>query len=265
MADLTQVQLPNGVTYDIKDSTKLPLAGGTMTGSLNMAGSDISLDTSSSSSDDSGDIVWKYGNGQEKARLWTNNEYSSAVGLNYRIYKKDGTNVYDGTIPLTDTNTTYTFANGTNGFTVTPSGGSAQTVTVTPNDTTKVAKAGDTMTGNLTVTDVLGINQSTGTSGGISLYGGSGYVGDYGIAFRTTSNMGKHGYVQGDWATYFTMDGVNRGWVYRYNSNSDVASISVDGNAVFNGSVTVGGNAANTSGARMQFNSTTQAIDFVFV
>ena len=36
------------------------------------------------------------------------------------------------TIASTDTNTTYTFANGTNGFTVTPSGGSAQTVTVTP-------------------------------------------------------------------------------------------------------------------------------------
>lgn len=33
---------------------------------------------------------------------------------------------------FTDNNTTYTFANGTNGFTVTPSGGSAQTVTVTP-------------------------------------------------------------------------------------------------------------------------------------
>lgn len=31
-----------------------------------------------------------------------------------------------------DTNTTYTFANGTNGFTVTPSDGTAQTVTVTP-------------------------------------------------------------------------------------------------------------------------------------
>ena len=31
-----------------------------------------------------------------------------------------------------DTNTTYSFVGGTNGFTVTPSGGSAQTVTVTP-------------------------------------------------------------------------------------------------------------------------------------
>lgn len=46
------------------------------------------------------------------------------------------------TIAATDTNTTYTFANGTNGFTVTPSGGSAQTVTVTPsiaNATTSTA------------------------------------------------------------------------------------------------------------------------------
>lgn len=39
-------------------------------------------------------------------------------------------------------NTTYTFANGTNGFTVTPSGGSAQTVTVTPSITNNVTGSG---------------------------------------------------------------------------------------------------------------------------
>jgi len=54
-------------------------------------------------------------------------------------------------IPGSDTNTTYTFENGTNGFKVTPSGGTAQTVTVTPNDNTKVAKAGDTMSGTLRI------------------------------------------------------------------------------------------------------------------
>lgn len=43
------------------------------------------------------------------------------------------------TISATDTNTTYTFENGTNGFTVTPSGGSAQTVTVTPSITIDTA------------------------------------------------------------------------------------------------------------------------------
>lgn len=43
---------------------------------------------------------------------------------------------------FTDNNTTYTFANGTNGFTVTPSGGSAQTVTVTPSITNNVTGSG---------------------------------------------------------------------------------------------------------------------------
>lgn len=68
-------------------------------------------------------------------------------------------------IPAQNTNTTYTFANGSAGnFTVTPSGGSAQTVSVgKPADAGNadtvggispsafVKKAGDTMTGNLTV------------------------------------------------------------------------------------------------------------------
>lgn len=68
-------------------------------------------------------------------------------------------------IPAQNTNTTYTFANGSAGnFTVTPSGGSAQTVSVgkpanaSNADTVGgispsafVKKAGDTMTGNLTV------------------------------------------------------------------------------------------------------------------
>lgn len=45
-------------------------------------------------------------------------------------------------IPWTDNNTTYTFASGTNGFTVTPSGGSAQTVTVTPSITNNVTGSG---------------------------------------------------------------------------------------------------------------------------
>ena len=41
-----------------------------------------------------------------------------------------------------DNNTTYTFANGTNGFTVTPSGGSAQTVTVTPSIANNITGSG---------------------------------------------------------------------------------------------------------------------------
>lgn len=47
-------------------------------------------------------------------------------------------------IPTTDTNTTYTFAGGTNKFTVTPSNGAAQNISVTPsiaNNVTKTAAA----------------------------------------------------------------------------------------------------------------------------
>ena len=61
---------------------------------------------------------------------------------------KNGSNVTitgsgnDITIASTDTNTTYTFANGTNGFTVTPSGGTAQTVTVTPSITNNITGSG---------------------------------------------------------------------------------------------------------------------------
>lgn len=68
-------------------------------------------------------------------------------------------------VPAWDTNTTYTFANGSAGnFTVTPSGGSAQTVSVGKpanagnadtvggiSPSAFVKKAGDTMTGDLTV------------------------------------------------------------------------------------------------------------------
>lgn len=45
-------------------------------------------------------------------------------------------------IPGSDTNTTYTFAGGTNKFTVTPSGGTAQDVTVTPSITNNVTGSG---------------------------------------------------------------------------------------------------------------------------
>lgn len=71
-------------------------------------------------------------------------------------------------IPAQNTNTTYTFANGSAGnFTVTPSGGNAQTVSVGKpanagnadtvggiSPSAFVKKAGDTMTGNLTVGNI---------------------------------------------------------------------------------------------------------------
>lgn len=82
-------------------------------------------------------------------------------------------------IPAQNTNTTYTFANGSAGnFTVTPSGGSAQTVSVGKpanagnadtvggiSPSAFVKKAGDTMTGNLTVGNTNGYHCILRTDG----------------------------------------------------------------------------------------------------
>ena len=56
-----------------------------------------------------------------------------------------------------------------------------------------------------------------------------------------------------------------RGWVFNAGASTGVASISRAGHMVLNGSLTVGGNATNTSGVRQVYNSTTQSLDFVFV
>ena len=52
--------------------------------------------------------------------------------------------------------------------------------------------------------------------------------------FTGTSGSGTHGFVTGDWATYFTMDNSsNRGWVFRNQTTGNVASISNTGKATF--------------------------------
>lgn len=69
----------------------------------------------------------------------------------------------------TPANTTYTFANGTNGFTVTPSGGSAQTVTVTPSITNNITGSGTSgyltkFNGTNTITSGPALNSSGSTT-----------------------------------------------------------------------------------------------------
>lgn len=111
-------------------------------------------------------------------------------------------------VPAQDTNTTYTFANGSAGnFTVTPSGGSAQTVSVGKpanagnadtvggiSPSAFVKKAGDTMTGPLT------INQ-TSSSIPLTLHG------DSNLSYIQFVNNGTHsaevGYSQQNGAYLF--------------------------------------------------------------
>ena len=111
---------------------------------------------------------------------------------------------------------------------------------------------------------------NSGTAGGLSLWNDKN-VKQYGLALRTTADSGKHGYVQGDYATYNYMYAASasalstRGWIFKDSVNDKgVASISGAGNAVFNGSITVGGNVTNTSGCRQEFNEDLQCLEFIF-
>ena len=85
-------------------------------------------------------------------------------------------------------------------------------------------------------TNWLNVNRGNSqTDGGITLYDGDI---NYGIIFRTTKDQGTHGYVSGDWATYFTMsNSAGRGWIFKRWGVGNVASISTDGNAYFNGHI----------------------------
>lgn len=118
--------------------------------------------------------------------------------------------------------------------------------------------SGGTFSGNMVHANVA----NSGAAGGISLYDTE--PTNYGITMRQTSNSGKHGGVQGDWAIYTYMAGAtNRGFIWKH-SGTAVASIDCAGNEVLNGSLTVGGSSANNTGCKLQFNSTTKSLDFIF-
>ena len=108
---------------------KVSKSGDTMTGNLTIAGNELHMGTTSSSSNDSGDIVWYFGNGQEKSRLWMNDAPTDSDNgrLNYRVYKSDGTQI------LSQRLATSGDVNG------------------------KVSKSGDTMSGVLTIPSVGGM------------------------------------------------------------------------------------------------------------
>lgn len=107
-------------------------------------------------------------------------------------------------IPAQNTNTTYTFANGSAGnFTVTPSGGSAQTVSVGKpanagnadtvggiSPSAFVKKAGDTMTGNLNLDGNSGISTTITTDGSHNVKIGSAITGGWARGYNFNNNSG---------------------------------------------------------------------------
>lgn len=84
-------------------SGKVSKSGDTMTGDLTLINDkNLLLKPSGASSDASGDIAWYYGNGQEKMRLWAANAYTAKSGPSLRMGKKDGTQLFSGTLSLSD-------------------------------------------------------------------------------------------------------------------------------------------------------------------
>lgn len=107
-------------------------------------------------------------------------------------------------IPAQNTNTTYTFANGSAGnFTVTPSGGSAQTVSIGKpanagnadtvggiSPSAFVKKAGDTMTGSLYFNNNYGISAAVTADGNHNVKIGSAITGGWARGYNFNNNSG---------------------------------------------------------------------------
>lgn len=102
---------------------------------------------------------------------------------------------------------------------------------------------------SLWVGNNIHIGTSTGNGTGLALYSTSSPT-VYGIHMSTTTNFGKHGDVQSDWATYFNMNAVGqRGWIYRGGS-TNVASISANGIGTFKGVMGETGHILSPDGGR---------------
>lgn len=107
-------------------------------------------------------------------------------------------------IPAQNTNTTYTFANGSAGnFTVTPSGGSAQTISIGKpanagnadtvggiSPSAFVKKAGDTMTGNLYFNNNSGLSAAITADGSHNVKIGSAVTGGWARGYNFNNNSG---------------------------------------------------------------------------
>lgn len=94
----------------------------------------------------------------------------------------------------------------------------------------------------LLLADGARIYSAAGAGLGISLFNEPSFNPNYGLMFAQTVYKGKHGAVNGDWATYFTMSpDAGRGWIFTNSASSssgNVASISNTGNLTCSGEVT---------------------------
>lgn len=169
-------------------------------------------------------------------------------------------------IPAQNTNTTYTFANGSAGnFTVTPSGGSAQTVSVGKpanagnadtvggiSPSAFVKKAGDTMTGNLNFDNNTGIITTITADGSHNVKIGSAVTGGWARGYNFNNNSGATLATIGCFGGGQTLNYAYIGNAYentwqRWNSSGSVITVPLSINQTSSGQpLTLRGN--NTTG-----------------
>lgn len=154
-----------------------------------------------------------------------------------------------GTVTVPDNNTTYTFANGTNGFTVTPSGGSAQTVTVTPSIANNITGSGTSgyltkFNGTNTVTNGPQLGSSTTT-----------YLNNAGSWATPPDTKNTAGSTDTSSKIYLIGATSQAANPQTYSDNEVYATSGV----LTTKSVQIGGGSCT-----LQYNSTTKSCDFVF-
>ena len=268
----------NGVSFDgsanitIADNTKLPLAGGTITGSLNVSdtitvtnvGEQVDafkkLIQASTTTDGGYIAVGNHGSDKGYLELGTTDDADAAIYARKRnaantvleeavILGSDGNTSFPHSVFIHNTpggytknglvkgnadNAAYTGCNIdiTSWFGVGIKASNSGERTVVFNARTgDISNRGSLHTEQWVNAKALGVNNTEGTGAGLSLHGGTaGGMPSYGISFAQTYHYGTHGYVSGDWATYFTMTGGNnRGWIFRHADLGNVASINAQG------------------------------------
>ena len=257
-------------------STYLKLSGGTMTGALKTNGTDIILGATGTGSapNDSGDLVWQYGNGTEKMRIYTSNSYTVKHGPAFRVYNENNEQLYHGTLPLADG----TDATGTWGISIT---GSATKATQDSDgnaiNTTYLKLSGGTMTGILNLRSgqqCISFRQDHANYDSGFVYGTNG---NEAIALiqqsAVTSFMVVHGSDPATWTSSTwtssspTIQTKNKSLYVNEliaSGSTPTYNFKVNGTSYLGGETKISYNNADTESVSLKYNQSTQSLDFIF-
>jgi len=251
MADISKIATPDGNEYDIKDATaRANIKTYTAGTGLSLSGTEFSVKTGYTTSGNNRKVQADSSGNLYVTQKDDNTTYSltqdSTDGHKITLTPSTGT---AQTVTIPDNNTTYTFANGTNGFTVTPSGGTAQTVTVTPSITNNVTGSGTSgyltkFSGAHTVTNGPQLGSSTTTY--------LNNAGNWATPPDTKNTAGSTDTSSKIFLVGATAQSTNP---QTYSDNEVYATSGV----LTTKSVQVGGGSAT-----LQYNASTESVDFVF-